>query len=162
MKIIKTEPPELLERIHIDFKTESRESAAIRKIEESIAYMMRHVDMPLQAATLVARANVSQSHFFTLFKRYVGYTPIDFFIRLRLQRACHLLEGTEMSVKAIAYALGYDDPFYFSRVFKSFNRIAPSKYRRLKLRPNKTVKDRKSMPCFSASCRWKQTSTCNG
>jgi transcriptional regulator GlxA family with amidase domain len=91
--------------------------------------MMRHLDRPLRVSTLATEVNISPSHFFYLFKRHVGRTPIDYFIRLRLQHACHLLEETEMSVKAIAYTLGYDDPFYFSRIFKSFNRMAPSKYR---------------------------------
>jgi AraC-like DNA-binding protein len=78
--------------------------------------------------------NISLSHFFYLFKHHVGSTPMDYFIRLRLRRACRLLEETELSVKAIAYTLGYDDPFYFSRIFKSFNRIAPSEYRSQKLK----------------------------
>ena len=113
----------------VDVQLNSREAREIRKIEESIGYMMRHLDRPLRVSTLATEVNISPSHFFYLFKRHVGRTPIDYFIRLRLQHACRLLEETEMSVKAIAYTLGYDDPFYFSRIFKSFNRMAPSKYR---------------------------------
>ena len=133
MNLIEAEPPRLATWNDVHPRTPSRELEAVRKIEESIAYMMRHLDRPLQAATLAAQANISLSHFFTLFKRYVGSTPMDYFIRLRLRRACHLLENTEMSVKAIAYTLGYEDPYYFSRIFKSFNRISPSKYRLLKI-----------------------------
>ncbi len=61
-----------------------------------------------------AKANISQSHYFALFKRHIGSTPIDYFTQLRMQRACHLLGTTTMSVKGVAAALGYDDPFYFS------------------------------------------------
>jgi transcriptional regulator GlxA family with amidase domain len=114
---------------NVDARMNSREAREIRKIEESIGYMIRHLDTPLRVSTLATEVNISPSHFFYLFKRHVGRTPIDYFIRLRLQHACHLLEETEMSVKAIAYTLGYDDPFYFSRIFKSFHRMSPSKYR---------------------------------
>jgi transcriptional regulator GlxA family with amidase domain len=100
----------------VDVQMNSREAREIRKIEESIGYMMRHLDRPLRVSTLATEVNISPSHFFYLFKRHVGRTPIDYFIRLRLQHACRLLEETEMSVKAIAYTLGYDDPFYFSRL----------------------------------------------
>ena len=100
-----------------------------RKIEQSIAYMMEHLNKPLQVATLAATANVSASHFFVLFKRYTGCPPIDYFIHLRMHRACELLNSSSLHVKEVAAALGYDDPFYFSRVFKSVNRIAPSEYR---------------------------------
>jgi AraC-like DNA-binding protein len=108
------------------------ESEAVRKIGQSITYMMRHLDKPLQVATLASRANISSSHFFALFKRQIGCAPIDYFIRLRMQHACRLLDETVMSVKEIAATLGYDDPFYFSRIFKSVNRVAPSEYRLLK------------------------------
>lgn len=113
-------------------RLESCESAAGRKIGQSIIYMLRHLDQPLQVATLASRANVSSSHFFALFKREVGRAPIDYFIRLRMQRACRLLDETGMSVKEIAATLGYGDPFYFSRIFKSVHQVAPSGYRSLK------------------------------
>jgi AraC-like DNA-binding protein len=100
-----------------------------RKIEQSIAYMMQHLDQPLQVANLAQSAHFSSSHFFALFKRWAGFSPIDYFIHLRMQRAGRLLAATTMSVKEIAAALGYDDPFYFSRVFKSVHGIAPSDYR---------------------------------
>jgi AraC-like DNA-binding protein len=52
-----------------------------------------------------------------------------FFIRFRMRRACRLLDTKRYSVKEVAAALGYEDPFYFSRVFKSVNGMAPSDYR---------------------------------
>jgi AraC-like DNA-binding protein len=102
---------------------------ASRKIEKSIDYMTQHLDKPLHVADLAASANVSASHFFALFKRRTGCTPIGFFIHLRMHQACRLLDATSLSVKEIAAALGYDDPFYFSRIFKSVNHVAPSEYR---------------------------------
>ncbi len=100
-----------------------------RRIGCTIAFMKEHLDQPLQASVLAARANFSLSHFFALFKRLTGYTPIDFFIRLKMERARVLLEGTSLKVKEIAAALGYGDPFYFSRVFKLVNGAAPADYR---------------------------------
>jgi len=105
------------------------EADAAQKIRQSIAYMSEHLDQPLQVAALAAKANISQSHYFALFKRYIGSTPIEYFTQLRIQRACHLLSTTSMSVKGVAAALGYDDPFYFSRVFRSVQGVAPSDFR---------------------------------
>jgi transcriptional regulator GlxA family with amidase domain len=102
--------------------------AAVR-IEQSVAYMTQHLNQPLQVATLAARVSISPSHFFALFKRRIGLAPMDYFTRLRMERACRLLEATSLSVKEVAAELGYEDPFYFSRVFKSVNQLAPSDYR---------------------------------
>jgi transcriptional regulator GlxA family with amidase domain len=106
-------------------------SGVVERIEESIRYMQAHLNEPLQVSTLAAVANFSPSHFFALFKRCTGCAPIDFFIRLRMDRACHLLEQTSMNVKEVAAALGYEDPFYFSRTFKQVNRVSPTEYRQL-------------------------------
>lgn len=110
------------------------ESEADRKMEKSIAFMMQHLNQPLQVARLARIANVSPSHFFVLFKRQTGFSPIDYFIRLRMQHAGRLLISTALNVKEIAAELGYDDPFYFSRVFKAVHGLAPTDYR-LKMQP---------------------------
>jgi len=106
-------------------------SEGARRIEQSIAYMREHLDQPLQVAKLAALANVSPSHFFALFKRRTGCAPMDYFTHLRMQHACQLLDATSASVKEVAAVLGYEDPFYFSRVFKLVNHIPPSQYRML-------------------------------
>lgn len=108
-------------------------SETARRIGQSLAYMRQHLGEPVQVATLAAQANISPSHFFVLFKRQTGCAPIDYFIRLRMQEARRLLDGSTLNVKEIAARLGYDDPFYFSRVFKSVHRVSPSRYRSARL-----------------------------
>ena len=105
-------------------------SEVAERIERSIAYMVEHLDQPLQVSTLAAQASVSPSHYFALFKRQTGTAPIDYFIRLRMNHARELLDSTCSSVKEVAATMGYDDPFYFSRVFKSVHQVAPAEYRR--------------------------------
>jgi AraC-like DNA-binding protein len=112
-----------------------------QRIEQSIAYMKQHLNKQIPVAKLAALVNVSPSHFFTLFKRWTGCAPIDFFIRLRTQHACQLLDATSLNVKEIAAALGYEDPFYFSRIFKSVTHIPPSQYRALPLKLKNKVKN---------------------
>jgi AraC-like DNA-binding protein len=139
MKSIEIEPSKTATQNYPGHQAGACESETARKIEQSIAYMLRHLDEPLQVATLAAQANISASHFFALFKRQTGCAPIDCFIRLRMQHACRLLDETMLSVKEIAATLGYDDPFYFSRIFKSVNQVAPSEYRSLKNRAKEAV-----------------------
>ncbi|HXC99652.1 MAG TPA: helix-turn-helix transcriptional regulator, partial [Verrucomicrobiae bacterium] len=66
-------------------------------------------------------------------KQRTGCAPMDYFTRLRMRHACRLLSSGSASVKEVAAALGYGDPFYFSRVFKSVNKVPPSKYRTSRL-----------------------------
>jgi AraC-like DNA-binding protein len=101
-----------------------------RNIERSIDYMRQHLDEPVRAATLATVANMSLPHYFALFKRCIGSTPIDYLIKLRMEHARRLLAETCWSVKQIAASLGYEDPLYFSRVFKSVTQDTPSDYRR--------------------------------
>jgi AraC-like DNA-binding protein len=127
------------------------ESEIARKIEQSISYMLRHLHQPLQVATLASVVNFSPSHYSALFKRLTGCPPIDYFIHLRMQHACWLFDNTSMNVKEVAAALGYDDPFYFSRTFKKVvNQVAPSEYRLMPETSKNTIKMRSWLLPFPA------------
>lgn len=58
-------------------------------------------------------------------------SPVDHHIRLRMQAACHLLDTTVLSVKEMVSKLGYDDPYYFSRIFQKILDCSPLAFRRL-------------------------------
>ena len=81
--------------------------------------------------TRMARlAGLSTPHFAELFREWTGSPPIAFLTRLRLQRACSILERESVSIEETARRVGYDDPYYFSRVFRKYLGVPPSAYRK--------------------------------
>lgn len=107
----------------------SAETDARAKIARSIEFMKAHLAEPLRVGRLAAVVNLSASHYATLFKRLTGYPPVDYLIRLRMQRAVQLLNTTQLCVKEIAVRVGYPDQFYFSRAFKQIHDHSPSVHR---------------------------------
>jgi AraC family transcriptional regulator, arabinose operon regulatory protein len=78
---------------------------------------------------MARHADLSPSHFSRLFKEQTSYSPIDYFIQLKVQHACRLLFLTSMTVREIGAELGYEDPAYFSRLFKKIVGMSPTQYR---------------------------------
>lgn len=102
---------------------------ARRKVEKALEFMLQHLDRNLPVPMLSAMAGLSTSNFYLLFKLGTGFTPNDLHIRARMCRACALLRETDLSVKEVANRLGYDDQYYFSRLFKLVNGLPPREYR---------------------------------
>jgi len=91
--------------------------------------MHRRIDRELDLDDLAQAANLSKFHFVRKFKQLTGHTPIQHFIHLKMQHACQLLDTTHEPVKRIATHVGYDDPHYFSRLFKRVIGVSPLQYR---------------------------------
>jgi AraC-like DNA-binding protein len=71
----------------------------------------------------------------TLYNRIVeltGETPVEFIRSIKLNKAVHLLENSDMKVTQICYAVGFATPNYFSKVFKAKFNMLPSEYAALK------------------------------
>jgi AraC family transcriptional regulator, transcriptional activator of pobA len=73
--------------------------------------------------------SMSPRHLSRLCKAETGMTAQGYFLAQKMREACRLLVYTGMSAQQIAYHLGFDDPSYFSRVFRRFYRLSPSAYR---------------------------------
>ena len=72
---------------------------------------------------------VSYAKFRRTFKAHTGLTPGQFHLQLRISRAKDLLTGTDLPVKQIALQLGFDSPYYFSRIFKKKTGHPPQEWR---------------------------------
>jgi AraC-like DNA-binding protein len=99
-------------------------------VERSIQYMVEHVQSSLTLDELADYISLSKSHFIHLFKEVTGYSPIDYYMRLKIQRACQYLDLTDCSVKEVSKNIGIQDPYYFSRVFSKIMGQSPSDYRK--------------------------------
>lgn len=99
-------------------------------LEAVQALMRENLHQPLDLDTLAGAANLSKYHFATKYKSLTGYSPIKHFLNMKMEQACQLLDSSELSVKGVAAALGYDDPLYFSRQFSRTVGLSPRDYRR--------------------------------
>ncbi|CAL1516316.1 helix-turn-helix domain-containing protein [Chitinophaga sp. MM2321] len=103
-------------------------------IELSISHMKQKIEILLSLNALAEIANLSPSHYSYLFKQHTGYSPIEYFNRLKIQKACQWLQFTELHINEVSYKLGINDVFYFSRLFKKIMGTSPKHYR-LKWKP---------------------------
>jgi len=99
------------------------------QISKSIEYMKANLDKDYSIRELASQFRYSVSHFSDLFKKKVGYSPIQYFNQLKIQKACQYLSFTDLNIKEICLMIGFEDPYYFSRMFKKLMGISPAKYR---------------------------------
>lgn len=84
---------------------------------------------------LAAEAQLSPFHFARMFKQSVGVPPRVYLTNLRLERACELLEMTDLPITEIANEVGYSSNQVLARVFFKHRRMTPSDYRRAARNP---------------------------
>lgn len=95
--------------------------------------MQRRLNGELDLEDLAKVAHLSKFHFIRRFRQLTGNTPIQYFIHLKMQHACRLLDSSEDPIKRIAAEVGYEDPYYFSRIFKRVIGVSPQHYRESRL-----------------------------
>ncbi len=72
---------------------------------------------------------ISPSRLSALFKQKIGYSPLNYFILLKIKKACEILDATEMKINQVSLKLGFEDPYYFSRQFSNVMGMSPKAYR---------------------------------
>lgn len=95
-----------------------------------LKYVTEHIDTPdLKIDNIADAMGMSRSVLYTKIKQQLGMTPIDFVRHVRIMRACELLKDTDESLSSVAFAVGFSDAKYFSKVFKRETGIVPTEYR---------------------------------
>lgn len=90
--------------------------------------MEANVDADINLIGIAESLGVSTSHLNEAFKSYTSMTPYQYFISIKINRAKELLEH-ELPVKEVAWRLGFNDEYYFSRLFKNKTGISPSHWK---------------------------------
>ena len=104
----------------------SRSRLAETRIHKVLAQMREDLAHPWTLEELAHAAHLSAAHFSELCRLQTGMPPLGLLIRLRLQRAMDLLQQGNHNVAEAGAAVGYDDPFYFSRLFRKHMGVPPS------------------------------------
>ena len=96
---------------------------------EAITYIHQNFKSRIDVEQLAEMEHMSGTVFREVFHRHTGVSPNEYIIRQRMSAACRMLLQTGENVGAVAAAVGYQDPFYFSRIFKKKVGMTPGEYR---------------------------------
>lgn len=94
-----------------------------------ISYLDQHYREPLTLDDLASIAHLSRRSLTRAFRSAYGDSPIDYLIRLRLDRAAALLRETDWRITDVAQEVGFEDSNYFARSFRQHYGTSPSEYR---------------------------------
>lgn len=108
----------------------SASATTAERAASTVEWMREHLDRAVRLPELAALAGMSVPHYAALFRQSTGYAPVNYHLRLRLQRACQLLDSTRLPVSEVAEATGFSDPYYFSRMFRGIVGRSPRAYRK--------------------------------
>lgn len=120
---------ELLNPQSIKSKGDSNYEDSIQDVKN---YIAENLNEKLTVQRLANESHMSTSHFSRVFKQQTGFSPYDYVLITRLNKAKYLLQKTEMSVSSIAYETGFNSESNFICFFTDNEGISPGKFRKLK------------------------------
>ena len=110
---------------------EVKQSPAYDKtIDNVVSDIREHYMEDISLTSLAAKYNISMARLSEMIKEHLQLNFSDYIASLRIQRAKELLRDESLSIQEIAEIIGYNDYFYFTKVFKKVEGISPSKYRK--------------------------------
>ena len=98
-------------------------------IRDAVAHMHCHYQEVQNLQEYADRCGMTPDRFCHVFKEHTGVSPYAYLISLRMRLACELLSGSDMPVKDVAMACGYENALYFSRLFTKRYHLSPTQLR---------------------------------
>ncbi|MFV0504974.1 MAG: helix-turn-helix domain-containing protein, partial [Lachnospirales bacterium] len=119
----------ILEEVFLRCKKENN-NEPLEVYKKIINYIEHNYMNDISVSFLAELANINENKLLYIFKKYSELSVIEYIISYRLNVACELLSTTDMQINKISESVGYDDPFYFSRIFKKRFAMSPIHFRK--------------------------------
>lgn len=119
--------PEDYEQSQCSFESYNK-SYAVKQI---IDYLNKNYNKKISLEQIAHNMYLSPVYISKIFKEETGESPINYLIKIRLERARDILiKSDNSSIKSIANRVGYEDVYHFSKLFKKYYGVSPLNYRK--------------------------------
>lgn len=105
-----------------------KRSKSLNKLQEALKYIECNYREKISVQTLAFMCYVTPDYFSRLFSSATGKTVPQYVTEVRIKKAKELLSDPSLKIRAVANAVGYDDPAYFMRKFKQVTGVTPTEY----------------------------------
>jgi AraC-like DNA-binding protein len=112
-----------------DRQSKFEEMRIVKDINKAKIVIMENLYAGITPQMIAEKLNKSYSWFRRIFKQYMGISPAQYIVEMKIQKSKELLTNTDMSSKEISFELGFDNPDYFCTIFKKKTGSSPLRYR---------------------------------
>ena len=120
---------ELLVDIYMMSKKSPDKDTPEGRFQTLYRYLLKNVNNPFNPDEIARLIGLSYKYVGEQFKQHSGITIHECFTKIKIEQACKLLINTNISISEISERLAYNDPLYFSNVFKKITGMSPRTYR---------------------------------
>ncbi len=117
-----------IHRSQLEFNTDKYRN--LDSMETAVHYFNESFTQNISIEKYAAGQHMSISWFIRCFKHYMGMTPMQYITSIRINKAKELLKNTNCSIQEVSSLSGYENPLYFSRIFRKQTGFSPSRYRK--------------------------------
>lgn len=117
---------DILEKLDENSYEEKKYSEAV---EKCLKIIERDYDKNISLDEVTKEVAVSKNYFCHIFKKEMNMSIWNYLTKVRLEKAKELLRKSDMKSYEIAFKVGYDNPSYFSKIFKKIEKMTPNEYR---------------------------------
>lgn len=97
-------------------------------VESALKFIRYNYSNKIDVCDIASSIGVSRSHLYRIFIKNLAVSPNEYLSKFRINEACALLRNSSLSIGEIASSVGFEDQLYFSRVFKKYKGVPPSRY----------------------------------
>ncbi len=119
----------MLQRYFIN-ASKTDNARVVEEIDKATIYFNEHYSEDISIDEYAQNNHVSVSWFIRNFKHCTGSTPMQYILSKRIYNAEILLQDSTYNITEISEIVGYENPLYFSRIFKKVKGLSPSEYRK--------------------------------
>lgn len=108
---------------------DKEQDKSMKYIKDVISFITKKYAEPIKIQDIADACGLDRSYLSKLFKHVTNYTPQEYLVFFRMRKATQLLKNPRIPIQNVAYSVGYNDPFAFSKMFKKELGISPTRYR---------------------------------
>ena len=120
--------PQILARLHSQRKVPGEQKEAGTLLERACILFNENLYSRYDIDSITGALNVNYRILRDCFRENTGLTPYNYFLQMKISKAKELLIKDGMSVKTVSFKLAFDNPYYFSRLFKKKTGVPPSRW----------------------------------
>jgi len=105
------------------------ERSQMKRFVEVLEWIRVHKQEPMSASGIAEKFGYNADYLSSLFRQHTGLSLVKYIHEIKIVQACEMLMNTDLSVRQVSHALGFQDEKYFSKLFKSYEGMTPGSYR---------------------------------